>query len=453
MTGHKSLDRDVPLKSEADLVELFHESEKPESEWRIGAEAEKFGIDAESGAPLQYAGERGVLRLFSHLVERHGWQPEVEAPGGPVVALRRGAESITLEPGAQFELSGAPLADIHAVQAESQAHLAELAPISRELNLVWLGIGFHPFARQDDLPWVPKRRYPVMKHYLPPRGAAAWDMMRRTATVQANFDYANEEDAMRKLIVSLRLSPLLHAMTANAPLKEGRPSEVKSLRGEVWLHMDPQRSGLIPALWNKPRPTYHDYVEWALDAGMFLFKRGEQVIENSGQSFRSFMRDGYQGHRARFQDWRTHINTLFPEVRLKTTLELRSCDAQPLPLLSSVAAVQTGFLYDSRAMADAEALARRFDYDTLAASREDLVRRALDAKLGEMPVRDLALELVTIARAGLSRRGRKNARGEDESIYLLELERRIEHGQTSADLLLAGDGSFADVVAKCRLAP
>ena len=453
MTASQSFEKNRPLKNEAELLELFQESEKPESEWRIGAEAEKFGVDAESGAALPYEGERSVLRLFSYLVEHHGWHPEVETEGGPVIALRRGRESITLEPGAQFELSGAPLADIHAVHAEALAHLGELAPISRELNLIWLGIGFHPFARQEELPWVPKRRYPIMKSYLPPRGSGAWDMMRRTATVQANFDYASEEDAMRKLVVSLRLSPLLNAMTANSPFKERAASGLKSLRGDVWLRMDPQRSGLIPSLWSKRRPGYRDYVEWALDAGMFLFKRGDQVVENSGQSFRDFMQNGYHGQRASFADWRTHLNTLFPEVRLKVTLELRSCDAQPLPTLSSVAALGTGFLYDARALAQAEELALRFDYETLERSRAGLVSDGLGAKIGVLPARDLALELVEIARGGLERRKRRDRRGQDESVYLAELAKHVEHGRTPADDLLEGDASVQNVAAKSGLAP
>ena len=232
-----------------DLEQVFYEAHKPRAQWRVGAEAEKFGVVEATGEPLAYDGPLGVCRVLERLVAQHGWAPQREAPGAPVIALRRGAASVTLEPGAQLELSGAPLEDIHQVAAELDQHYAEIEPIARELGVVWLGTGFHPLARQEDLSWVPKQRYAIMREFLPPRGHRALDMMRRTATVQANLDYASEEDAMRKLRIGLRLAPLLHAMTANAPFVEGRLAGRKSERGEVWRHMDPSRSGLIAALW------------------------------------------------------------------------------------------------------------------------------------------------------------------------------------------------------------
>lgn len=421
-----------------DLAGVFIEAEKPATAFRVGAEAEKFGVDARTGAPIAYEGTRGIQRVFELLVERHGWTPESELEGGPAISLSRGAESITLEPGAQLELSGAPLADAHAVSAEMSAHVEELRGLSGDLGIEWLGVGFHPIARQEDLPWVPKQRYGVMKRYLPERGARGLDMMRRTATVQANFDYSSEEDAMQKLCVLLRLAPLVHAMTANAPFIEGRVSERKSERGDVWLHMDPARSGLIPPLWKAAHPRYEDYVEWALDAGMFLFRRGDAFIHNTGQTFRSFLRDGYQGHRATLDDWTLHLNTLFPEARLKRTLEARSCDSLPLALACSIPALFTGLLYDAESLSRATELGAALRLDELEAARSDLVTNALDASIAGRPVRPIAEAILDMAAQGLSRRARLSPDGKDESVYLAPLAALVERGQCPADVLREG---------------
>ncbi|RYE92961.1 MAG: glutamate--cysteine ligase, partial [Myxococcales bacterium] len=328
-------DHDAVLRGDDDLFELFRASEKPAEQWRIGAECEKFGVFRGSGAPLHYRGEPGVPTVLHTLVERHSWEPEPESPGGPLIALRRARGSITLEPGGQLELSGAPLLDIHAVAHEARGHLDELRSISDELGLAWVGLGFHPLARQADLDWVPKARYGIMQVYLPSRGAHGLDMMRRTATVQANYDYRDEADAMRKLRVSLKLAPVTTAMFANSPFYEGQRWGGRSYRAYAWLDVDNSRAGLVPAVWHEGS-TYADYVEWALDVPMFLFKRGGQPVENTGQSFRSFLRHGFRGHRASAGDWEMHVNTIFPEVRLKRTLEIRGADCQSLPTLNAL---------------------------------------------------------------------------------------------------------------------
>src|SRR5688572_5404132 len=234
---------EAPVRAIDELEQIFVESEKPTHQHRIGAEAEKFGVDAETLAPLSYSGPRSVLAIFERLTARHGWSKVSEAEGSPVIALERGNASITLEPGSQLELSGAPWADVHAIHDEFVGHFTELAAISRELGLRWWSIGFHPTAKQSELGWVPKQRYAVMREYLPTRGRRGRDMMQRTSTVQANFDYSSEEDAMRKLAVINRLAPVFQAMTANAPFAEGSVSKLKSERLDVWLNMDPARSG------------------------------------------------------------------------------------------------------------------------------------------------------------------------------------------------------------------
>ncbi|MDP9001541.1 MAG: glutamate-cysteine ligase family protein, partial [Myxococcota bacterium] len=251
-----------PIRRREDLTLPFVEACKPRSEWRIGPEMEKFGIFEGTGAPIPYEGERSVLRILEELASLHGWVPERELEGGPIVALLRGDASVTLEPGGQLELSGGKSDTIHQVCAELRGHMREIGPLSRAMGVRWLGLGFHPFARREDFQWVPKQRYAIMRRYLPTRGGHAVDMMLRTCTVQANFDYASEKDAIRKMHVGLALAPLTTAMFANSPWKEGRSHGGLTYRGRVWLDMDPDRSGLLPALWRKGA-GFDDYVEWA----------------------------------------------------------------------------------------------------------------------------------------------------------------------------------------------
>ena len=428
----------APTLTREELVTPFVKAEKPATEWRIGAEAEKFGVEAATGAPLQYDGPHGVLRVLDALVERHGWVAQAEVPGGPLIALRRENASVTLEPGGQVELSGAPQPNIHKICAEMHGHLHELREISSEMNLQWLSLGFHPLARQEELPWVPKRRYGIMKRYLPTQGDGALDMMRRTATVQANFDYSDAEDALVKLRVCLQAAPLVNAMTANSPFKEGQLSDWRSTRGEVWTRMDPSRSGLIPKLWTQDTLSYEDYIEWALDAGMFLFRRGEQVIANTGQSFRSFLNDGYQGHHATLEDWVLHLSTLFPEARLKSTLEVRCCDALPAELTCSVPALFTGLLYDAKALAQATTFFSSFSYEQVAEARDNLVRAGLRATIAGKPARELAEQLLEIAEGGLERRARLNAKQQDERLHLSRIKALVATGECPADRLVDG---------------
>lgn len=435
--AHGDDPKSQPLTSIDQLLVPFHEAIKPPSRHRIGTEAEKFGVDAVTGAPLPYEGAHSVLTVLETLVERHGWQPDRETPGGPLIALLRSGASVTLEPGGQLELSGAALETIHQICAEAQGHLAELRDISNELGVMWLGVGFHPFAAQADLSWVPKQRYAIMRRYLPTRGDHGLDMMRRTCTVQANFDYSSEEDALRKLRVSLRLSPVTTAMFANSPFYEGRLWGGMSYRAKVWLSVDPDRQGLVPEVLERGR-RFADYIEWALDAPMFLVKRGAEVIENTGQSFRSFMRYGFDGHRATQKDWETHLNTLFPEVRLKRTLEVRGADSLPAPLVCALPALWTGILYDERALAEAEELTASYTAAELEALRPAVAERALQASFRGAPLADVAQRVIDIATGGLERRARLDRRGRDERVHLAKLAALVEKGASPADALVEG---------------
>ena len=431
------------MMSPLELRRLFERAEKPESEWRVGVECERFGVHRKSGAPLGYDGAFGVLRIFDWLIERRGYLPERELPDGPVVAVKKGGLSLTLEPGAQFELSAAAVSDLHQVTDALCAYDHELLPISEELDVAWLSLGFHPFAAQRDLPWVPKQRYAIMREYLPKRGSGALDMMRRTATVQGNFDYSNELDALKKLMVALRLSPIINAWVANSPYVEGRARGKLSVRGDVWLRMEPERSGLLGQLWQRSELGYADYIEWALDAPMFLIKRAGKIIDNSGQTFRDFMASGFQGQTASFQDWQLHINSLFPEARLKSTLELRSVDCLHPKLATSVIALFTGILYDATALADARAVLGKVSFEQASAARPQLVSHGLSAAYGPYPGFALAADLLSVARAGLERRARLE-QGKDETGYLEPLEQLLSERASPASKLLDRFGEVPD---------
>ncbi len=442
-----------PLRRE-ELAEVFRAREVPEHLFRVGAEGEKFGVNKESGHPLLYAKGTGICRVFEYLASAHDWSPVREHEDGPVIALKRDGASITLEPGAQLELSGAPLADLHAVAEEFSAHLRELQPISEELGIAWLSTGFHPTAQLKQLPWVPKTRYPIMRTYLPQKGSGALDMMQRTATVQANFDWSSENDAMRKLVVGLKLSPLIHALFVNAPFKEGKPSDKLSERGDVWLRMDPSRSGLIRPLWETHRPSYEDFVEWSLDAGMFMLWRDGGPIKNTGQSFRDFLMHGYQGYHATMEDWRLHLTTLFPEVRLKGTIEVRPLDAQAPDISMSALALWTGVLYEPQALAEAEAWTSDWSYEEVEGARTRLVAEGLDAPfLGRPHGWEHAERLLDLAADGLERRARGNLQHTSESIYLQPARQLVCRRESPATQALAAARATNSLISATSISP
>ncbi len=412
----------VSAKFELDGV--FRRAEKPREQFRIGTEVEKTGVATQGGQPtsIHYEGSAGVREVLLRL-ERFGWRPESEYPGGPVLQLMRDSASITLEPGAQLELSGAPLATLSETHDELLLHRREIDEIGAELGITWLGLGFHPYARREDLRFVPKLRYGVMQEYLPTKGTRGLDMMLRTCTVQANLDYHNEQDAMHKLWLSLRLQPIATALFANSPFYEGKRSDRISERADVWLHVDPPRSGLVPAVWEKQphELRYTDYIEWALSAPMFLIKRNDQVVHNTGQSFRDFLQNGFGEHRASEYDWETHLNTLFPEARLKRTLEMRGADAHDVDGCVALAAFWKGLLYSDSALSKATELCAGWDLAAMERTRQEIPTRALDTGLEGTPLLTIAEKLVAIANDGLA---------EAEQIFLAPLKACVSAGQS-----------------------
>ncbi|WP_394829543.1 glutamate--cysteine ligase [Pendulispora albinea] len=426
-----------PIRSYDDLLTVFREAEKPESEHRIGPEMEKPGVCGKTFAPIPYDGDRGVLAVLNYFIAEHGWQPDREHEDGPIIALKRGRASITLEPGGQLELSGAAMDNVHQVCAEFRGHMRELKPISDKLDIRWLGVGFHPFARREDLPWVPKDRYAIMREYLPKRGSHALDMMQRTSTVQANYDFSSEEDAMRKMRVSLAMGPITTALFANSPWLEGAPHGGKSYRARVWLDVDNDRAGLVEPLWQEGA-TYRAYAEWALDVPMFLVKRHGKIYANTGQTFRSFWNDGFEGLKPTQGDWQMHLNTLFPEVRLKKTIEVRGADAPSSRLACALPALWTGIFYDAKALAEAEALCRDWTFAEVSALRATIWKEGLSARFRGKPISELGLQIIAIAQGGLVRRARMSQGGKDESVHLVPLYELASQGCTPADKLLEG---------------
>jgi glutamate--cysteine ligase len=338
-----------PVESKAELVEFLAGGEKVKADWRIGTEHEKFGFDLQSLRPLPYDGDRGIRAMLEGLT-RFGWERVEEA--GNLIALKRAGASITLEPAGQFELSGAMLKDIHETCCETSNHLKEVKEVGDELGVGFLGMGFQPKWAQADMPWMPKGRYQIMRDYMPKRGSLGLDMMTRTCTVQVNLDYSSEADMAKKFAVSLALQPIATALFADSPFTEGKPNGFVSTRSNVWTDTDPDRTGLLPFVF-EPGFGYERYVDYLLDVPMYFVYRDGRYIDAAGQSFRDFMAGklpAYPGHKPTLSDFSDHFTTAFPEVRLKRYLEMRGADGGPWNRLCALPAFWVGLLYDQTAL-------------------------------------------------------------------------------------------------------
>ncbi|MGN6064309.1 glutamate--cysteine ligase [Brevundimonas diminuta] len=429
----------APL-SRDQLIHAMSKGEKPRDQWRIGAEHEKFGFDKSTLRRPAYEGENGILAMLTGL-QRFGWSPVEEA--GRVIALeRKNAEgfsaSISLEPGGQFELSGAPLKDIHDICNETGQHLMEVKQVADQLNLGFLGLGFDPMWRREDIPVMPKGRYDIMRAYMPKKGALGLDMMLRTCTIQANLDFDSEADMVLKFRTSLALQPIATALFANSPFTEGRPNGFLSARANVWTDTDPDRTGMLDFVFEDGF-GYERYADYALDAPMYFAKRGETYVDLSGQSFRAFMEgklDALPGDRATAKDWADHLTTLFPEVRLKQYLEMRGADGGPWSRICALPALWAGILYDAPSLAAAWDLCKDWDIADHERLRRDVTRLGLKAEVNGRSVRDIAVDMVNIAKQGLKNRARFSGGMVDERGYITELEDIADSGVTSADRLL-----------------
>jgi glutamate--cysteine ligase len=429
----------TPIESRDELVAWFEAGCKPADQFRIGTEHEKFGFFEHDHAPVPYEGLRGIKAILEGLASRTGWEPISD--GDAIIGLfdPHGGGAISLEPGGQFELSGAPLETLHENEDELRAHLDAVNRVSQPLGVRFLGLGHSPTWTLAETPVMPKQRYGIMTRYMPKVGTRGLDMMYRTCTVQVNLDFASEADMVAKLRASLALQPVATALFANSPFTEGRPNGFLSKRSEIWCDTDNQRSGMIPFAF-EPGMGFERYVDWALDVPMYFVKRGDVYHDVSGASFRDLLAGTLPqlpGVRATISDWANHLSTLFPEVRLKRYLEMRGADAGPLPMLKALPALWVGLLYDPGMLDQALALVADWSADDRQALREAVPREGLNARIRGRSVRDVALDVLDLAHEGLRRRGCLDGQGRDETRHLEPLHGIAQHGRTAAEELLA----------------
>jgi glutamate--cysteine ligase len=427
----------APIESLDQLAAYSAAGCKPPSAFRIGTEHEKFGFALKDHAPLPYSSDGpSVLKMLEGMV-RFGWE-RVEEDGN-LIALKRNGASVTLEPGGQFELSGAPLETVHQTCAEVNRHLAEVREVADEIGAGFLSLGFSPKWSLEETPIMPKARYQLMKAYMPKVGTMGHQMMFRSCTVQTNLDFSSEADMVKKFRVSLALQPLANALFANSPFKDGGLNGYLSYRGHVWTDTDNQRAGMLPFVFEEGM-SFARYAEWALDVPMYFVKRDGHYIDATGQSFRAFL-DGrlpaLPGQKPVISDWEDHLSTVFPEVRLKTFLEMRGADTGPWNTLCALPAFWVGLLYDDSALDAAWDLVKGWSADQREGMRLAAAMHGLRAGYdGDRSMRDLALEVLKISRSGLNARARLNGHGENEAHFLDELDEIAASGLTRADRLI-----------------
>ncbi len=429
-----------PIESIDELVAHLAEGNKPKADWRIGTEHEKFPFYVDGNAPVPYGGDHGIRAILEGMQQKLGWDPILDA--GRIIGLVEptGQGAISLEPGGQFELSGAPLETIHQTCREGNAHLAQVREIAEPMGIRFLGLGGSPKWSLAETPKMPKSRYEIMTRYMPKVGSKGLDMMYRTCTIQVNLDFDSEKDMRRKMQVSLKLQPLSTALFANSPFTEGRPNGFLSWRGDIWRDTDNQRSGLLGFCFSSDF-GFFDYVDWALDVPMYFIIREGRYHDMTHMTFRQFMageaRDDVPDGMATIGDWANHLSTLFPDVRLKKFLEMRGADGGPWRRICALPAFWVGLLYDSEALDAAETLTRDWSYDEVLAMRNAVPEQGMNAPFRTTTLRSLAREVLAISRKGLSNRGRTNRDGYDETSFLSPLDEVVARGTTSAEEMLS----------------
>ena len=417
--------KDRPIEGQGDLLEYFHDSETPREDWRVGTEHEKVGVYADTGDRVPFEGPYGINALLDKIAAAVGWEPVQER--GKTIALLKDGASVTLEPGGQIELSGAPLRTSRETCIEFNTHVDLVKELSDDFGIAWLGLGIDPFHEVADIPIMPKGRYDIMRAYLPTRGALALDMMHATATVQANFDYKDEADMISKMRTALVVTPIISALFANSSVSGGKENGFASKRLIIWRDTDPDRCGLLPFAFD-PDFGYERYMSWALDIPMFFVVRNGVYTAGDGVTFRQFMEQGWRGLRPTIGDWDTHLTTLFPDVRLKRIIEVRGADTVPRDLICALPAVWKGILYDEGAREAVWDLLGETSFAQLDESQLDVAKRGLRADFAGRRVLDLAREVVAHAAEGLRRIGRLEKNDHDERTFLDPLLAQIEKG-------------------------
>ncbi len=428
---------DKPIESKADLVTYLEAGCKPPEQWRIGTEHEKFAFRLSDLKPLPYDGEDGIRELLMRLT-RFGWTPVYE--GENVIALSsETGGSVSLEPAGQVELSGAAVENIHQTCDEVSSHLNQVKAVAREMGIGFVGLGARPKWPVGDMPWMPKGRYKIMREYMPKRGDHGLEMMQSTCTVQVNLDFCSESSMVEMFRVSLALQPIATALWANSPFSGGKPNGFLSYRSQIWTDVDPDRSGMLPFVFEDGM-GFERYVDYALDVPMYFVYRDGKYIDASGQSFRDFMRGelpAYPGHKPVMSDWADHISTIFPEVRLKTFLEMRGADGGPWNRLCGLSAFWVGLLYDSDARTAAWDLVKDWTEEERQTLRDEVPKTALKTPFRNQTVRDIASEVLCMSHRGLKNRKRLDNVGMDESHFLQPIFQTAESGLTPAEELLA----------------
>ncbi len=449
MSAPPANDPGIPVENKQQLVDFIASGCKPPEAWRIGTEHEKFAFDLKTLRPLPYEGTPGIRALLEGMT-RFGWTPHLE--DGKPIALTMDGQSVTLEPGGQFELSGAPLETIHETCIEVNNHLKQVKEVGAEIGSGMLGLGFNPKWRRADVLMMPKGRYGIMSSYMPKMGSLGLDMMLRTCTVQVNLDFASEADMVKKFRVSLALQPIATALFANSPFTEGKPNGFMSYRSHVWTDTDPDRCGILPFVFEDGM-SFERYADHVLDVPMYFIYRDGTYLDTSGQSFRDFL-DGklpaLPGEKPTLRDWEDHMTTLFPEVRMKRFLEMRGADGGPWGRLCALPAFWVGLLYSQSALDAAWDLVKDFTLEEHQQLRDDVPKRALKTPFRGGTVGDLAGQVLALARAGLRDRARLDGAGSDESGFLDPLFDIQRAGQAPAEALLeryaeAWDGSVDPV--------
>jgi glutamate--cysteine ligase len=428
----------TPIESRDELVAWFEAGNKPKDQFRVGTEHEKFPFTVDGHRPVPYAGPRGIRALLEGMHNLLGWEPIME--GDNIIGMFdvTGGGAISLEPGGQFELSGAPLVNVHQTASELMAHLAQVREVAKPLGIGFLGLGMTPNWTRAEIPMMPKGRYKIMTAYMPKVGTLGLDMMYRTCTVQANLDFSSEADMVKKLRVSLALQPIATALFANSPFTEGKPNGFLSFRSHIWTDTDNARAGMLPFAFEDGM-GFDRYVDYALDVPMYFIKRGDKYIDVSGKSFKDFFAgklDALPGERPTISDWANHLSTIFPEVRLKRYLEMRGADCGPWRRLPSFSAYWVGLLYDDDVLNACWDMVKDWTAEQRQKLRDEVPVHGFRAEIGSRNVFTLAQETLRLAARGLQQRGQLDRNGRDETRYLRPLEESIARGITPAEELL-----------------
>lgn len=429
---------ETPIEDSASLASYLAAGEKAPADFRIGTEHEKFPFTLDGHRPVPYEGERGIGRVLQRMRELTGWDPINER--GNIIGLAdpAGGGAISLEPGGQFELSGAPLETLHQTCVEANGHLAQARQIGEELEIAFLGLGMVPTWSREEMPVMPKQRYGIMTNYMPKVGSRGLDMMYRTATIQVNLDFADEADMVKKMRVGLALQPIATALFANSPFKDGVANGLRSNRAACWHDVDLARSGPIPFAFEDGF-GYERYVDWALDVPMYFVKRGDAYIDATTGTFRDFMAGRLPvlpGERPTMGDWINHLSTVFPEVRLKKFLEMRGADGGPWRRICALPALWVGLMYDAGVLDQAATLVAELSADDRRTLWLEVPRAGLTGTVGGRKVAELAREVVSLSAEGLRRRARASGDSADETGFLGPLEDAAHSGRCPADELL-----------------